>query len=154
MPAKMSHRGGLWFVALISPLSPNFPSFSLSQDCDFGFQRCVETLGSVLTFLLLYVILPAKGEISMAIRVRKVNGELKALCAAECPRQEGDLYLDDAVHHALSIKFHNDFVEEGLIDGEKWNTKVDDVPNFAGLPYSHQMSAGDLTGGLDARQRM
>ncbi len=56
----------------------------------------------------------------MAIRIRIIDGKLKALCAAEYPEQLGDMYLDDNVHHALSIKFHNDFVEEGCMNGEKW----------------------------------
>ena len=61
-----------------------------------------------------------EGEELMAIRLRNVNGKLVALCATETEKLKGDLYLDDNVHHALSIKFHNDFVSEGLIQGGKW----------------------------------
>ena len=57
----------------------------------------------------------------MAIRIRKVEGKFVALCAAKTKFQRGDLYLNDTVHHALTIKFHNDFVSEGLIlKGKKW----------------------------------
>ena len=52
----------------------------------------------------------------MAIRIRLISGEYKALCAAESEEQKGDLYLDDNVHHALNIKFYDDYLEEGLID--------------------------------------
>lgn len=41
----------------------------------------------------------------MAIRLRKVNGSLVALCAAETDPKEGDTYLDDGVHYALAAKF-------------------------------------------------
>jgi len=59
----------------------------------------------------------------MAIRIRKIKGGLIALCAAEFVAQDGDLYLDDNIHHALSIKFHDDFVEEGVINEEKWEER-------------------------------
>lgn len=45
----------------------------------------------------------------MAIRIRRVNGILIALCAARSIPQEGDIYLDDGVHDALSTKFALDF---------------------------------------------
>lgn len=51
----------------------------------------------------------------MAIRIRKVNGVTVALCAAETDPQEGDIYLDDNVHYALSTKFALDWESEGLI---------------------------------------
>ena len=51
----------------------------------------------------------------MAIRIRKINGELVALCAAETAPEKGDIYLDDNIHHALNIKFYTDYVSEGLI---------------------------------------
>ena len=54
----------------------------------------------------------------MAIRIRDVNGKTIALCAAKTEHQEGDFYLDDNIHHALSIKLHDDFVSEGLIQGK------------------------------------
>ena len=51
----------------------------------------------------------------MAIRVRRVNGYTIALCAAETKPKEGDLYLDDSIHHALSTKFGLDWKEEGFV---------------------------------------
>ena len=57
----------------------------------------------------------------MAIRIRKQKGEgtdgfhYIALCAAESKPQEGDIYLDDGVHEALSEKFRMDFRSMGFI---------------------------------------
>ena len=52
----------------------------------------------------------------MAIRIRhNSDGSVMALCAAQNEEQPGDLYLDDAVHHALTEKFDHDFAQEGLI---------------------------------------
>ncbi len=51
----------------------------------------------------------------MAIRIRKLDGELVALCAAEHEAAEGDIYLHDGVHHALSKKFHADFKAMGFL---------------------------------------
>ena len=45
----------------------------------------------------------------MAIRVRKVDGHLVAICAARSHPKESDLYLDDGVHYALSQKFWDDY---------------------------------------------
>ncbi len=45
----------------------------------------------------------------MSIRVRKVEGVLVALCAAETDPKLGDLYLDDSVHYALAAKFARDY---------------------------------------------
>lgn len=52
----------------------------------------------------------------MAIRIRVIEGCTVALCAAVTEEKEGDLYLDDGVHHALSTKFGVDWVEEGFLD--------------------------------------
>ena len=41
----------------------------------------------------------------MAIRIRKIDGHIIALCAARTKKQKGDIYLDDAVHEALATKF-------------------------------------------------
>lgn len=49
----------------------------------------------------------------MAIRVRRVNGVWVACCAARTVEKEGDVYLDDDVHHALASKFTEDFTSEG-----------------------------------------
>lgn len=51
----------------------------------------------------------------MAIRIRQIQGQTVALCAAKTKAQEGDIYLDDAVHHALSTKFGVDWVSEGRL---------------------------------------
>lgn len=51
----------------------------------------------------------------MAIRIRVVNGETVALCAAEHEAQAGDHYLDDAEHHALTVKFEADFRSMGML---------------------------------------
>ena len=45
----------------------------------------------------------------MAIRIRQSNGYTIALCAAETDPEDGDIYLDDAAHHALSAKFAQDW---------------------------------------------
>lgn len=51
----------------------------------------------------------------MAIRIRKIEGKTVALCAAESKHEEGDLYLDDAVHYALTEKFMSDWKGNGII---------------------------------------
>ena len=52
----------------------------------------------------------------MAIRIRKINNITIAVCAAKTEAKEGDLYLDDSAHHALSTKFGVDWYSEGLVD--------------------------------------
>lgn len=49
----------------------------------------------------------------MAIRIRRVDGHVVALCAARSVEKPGDLYLDDAVHMALSRKYWMDYPEMG-----------------------------------------
>ena len=44
----------------------------------------------------------------MAIRLREVNSHLIAICAAVSDPKEGDVYLDDNVHYALTVKFMKD----------------------------------------------
>lgn len=51
----------------------------------------------------------------MAIRLRRSEGSWVALCAAEFPAQEGDLYLDDGQDHAIREKLEADWRAEGLI---------------------------------------
>lgn len=41
----------------------------------------------------------------MAIRLRQVDNHLVALCAAQTVSLDGDVYLDDAAHEALALKF-------------------------------------------------
>lgn len=48
----------------------------------------------------------------MAVRLRKIDGELTALCAAEHPAEPGDFYIDDAQDHALREKYRADFKHE------------------------------------------
>lgn len=54
----------------------------------------------------------------MAIRIRKVGEYTVALCAAISEPKEGDLYLDDSVHHALSTKFGIDWKSEGVLEND------------------------------------
>jgi hypothetical protein len=51
----------------------------------------------------------------MSIRLRTVNGVRVAVCAARSVEKPGDLYLDDADHHALAEKFTRDFGSEGRL---------------------------------------
>ncbi len=51
----------------------------------------------------------------MAIRIRKINNTTVALCAARSMEKAGDIYLDDSIHHALTVKFSLDFHCEGLM---------------------------------------
>lgn len=51
----------------------------------------------------------------MAIRIRRVEGTLVALCAARTRAEPGDIYLDDAAHHALSAKFARDHTAMGFM---------------------------------------
>ena len=53
----------------------------------------------------------------MAIRIRKIDGKFTALCAAEHKSKKGDLYLNDGIHEALSIKFGVDRFSEGYEQG-------------------------------------
>lgn len=53
----------------------------------------------------------------MAIRVRRMpDGWLVALCAAKSKEKEGDLYLDDEIHYALSQKYWRDYDEITIVD--------------------------------------
>ena len=52
----------------------------------------------------------------MAIRIRVINGSTIAICAAKSEEKEGDVYLNDGVHHALTTKFGIDFMLEGFIN--------------------------------------
>lgn len=50
----------------------------------------------------------------MAIRIRYIDGSYAALCAAESEPQEGDIYLNDGIHTALTKKFEADFSKMGF----------------------------------------
>lgn len=55
----------------------------------------------------------------MAIRPRRdVNGDWVALRAAETDPLEGDIYLDDGQHYALTLKYLEDWTESGLCKAE------------------------------------
>lgn len=47
----------------------------------------------------------------MSIRIRTVDGVRVALCAARSMPKECDVYLDDADHFALAVKFEVDHQE-------------------------------------------
>jgi hypothetical protein len=51
----------------------------------------------------------------MAIRIRTISGKTIALCAAKSIAKEGDIYLNDGAHEALSIKFRRDFESMGFM---------------------------------------
>jgi len=51
----------------------------------------------------------------MAIRIRRLKTGYIALCAAESKAQEGDIYLNDGIHTALTKKFDKDFRTMGFI---------------------------------------
>jgi len=51
----------------------------------------------------------------MAIRLRRVDGYLVALCAAATQAEPGDVYLDDNEHYALACKFDRDWTWNGLM---------------------------------------
>lgn len=54
----------------------------------------------------------------MAIRIRRVDGVLVALCAVETDEKPGDLYLDDGMHYALAAKFAEDWKGETQTGGD------------------------------------
>ena len=51
----------------------------------------------------------------MAIRIRSTGSGYIALCAAKSKALNGDIYLNDGIHTALTTKFRKDFISEGLI---------------------------------------
>ena len=55
----------------------------------------------------------------MAIRLRKAKKGYVALCAVESKHQQGDVYLDDSIDYALSLKYFEDFKKMGFIKEEK-----------------------------------
>ncbi len=59
----------------------------------------------------------------MAMRLREVDGELMALCAAYSEEKQGDIYIDDGWHYAISQKYWRDYDEIELDDREH-NAKV------------------------------
>jgi hypothetical protein len=63
----------------------------------------------------------------MAIRIRKIDSKYVALCAAESEAKEGDVYLDDGVHGALTKKFEADFKSMGLMRRPITDEEAEDV---------------------------
>lgn len=60
----------------------------------------------------------------MAIRLRTVGGIRVALCAVETDYMPGDVYLNDADHHALSNKFALDWQSMGFISDPPVDERV------------------------------
>ena len=60
----------------------------------------------------------------MAIRIREINGITVALCAVESDERPGDIYLDDAAHHALTTKFGLDWQSMGFIENPPIDFRV------------------------------
>lgn len=52
----------------------------------------------------------------MAIRIREIEGHFIAICAAQNEEKEGDIYLHDGIHHALTTKLGIDFKSEGFMN--------------------------------------
>ena len=66
----------------------------------------------------------------MAIRLRTHEGGRVALCAATHEAQDGDLYLDDADHVALSEKFA---MEARLLDNREYQAVMLRAMNAEGV---------------------
>lgn len=73
----------------------------------------------------------------MAIRIRKINGFTIAICAAISEEKEGDIYLDDAIHHAISTKFGLDWKSEGFLKESLADKRL--------IPLMKQEQNGKLT---------
>ena len=63
----------------------------------------------------------------MAIRIREINEHTVALCAAKTQPKEGDIYLHDGIHHALSTKFGVDWVSEGRLKDDLADDIIKDL---------------------------
>lgn len=61
----------------------------------------------------------------MAIRLRRIDSVMIAICAAMSIEKSGDIYLDDAAHYALAQKFSRDW--EGNIVKVYGDDKLDVV---------------------------
>lgn len=59
----------------------------------------------------------------MSIRIREIDDETVALCAAKTKPEPFDIYLDDMAHHALTVKFTVDWESEGLLK----NPPIDEI---------------------------
>lgn len=87
-----------------------------------------------------------------------------ALCAAEFPAKEGDVYIDDVQDHALRDKYLADYESEGLIDGarnRKLEAEVQHLKNTMtglrkikdGLVAERDTAKAQVKGGDDANAR-
>lgn len=85
----------------------------------------------------------------MAIRIRVINGATVALCAARSMPKEGDIYLDDAVHEALSAKFAGDFNIAFDVDLPR-NAANDEAIDQAESNNANRWAWDALYGGEDA----
>ena len=54
----------------------------------------------------------------MAMRLRTINGVPVALCAAKSHPVQGDTYISDAFHYAISQKYWRDYDEIDIVDEE------------------------------------
>ena len=63
----------------------------------------------------------------MSIRIRAINGYVVALCAAKTEAKEGDIYLGDGAHHALTTKFGVDWVSEGRLKDDLADDIIKDL---------------------------
>ena len=54
----------------------------------------------------------------MAMRLRTVNEVRVALCAAKSRPVQGDIYIDDGFHYAISQKYWRDYDEIDIVDKE------------------------------------
>ena len=90
----------------------------------------------------------------MAIRIRKSNGHILVLCAADTKPKKGDIYLDDVVDHALRMKFLRDYKGEGLIKKpkvtEEWiNEKAIELINLVGYRITGEYARHHLISAQD-----
>ena len=76
----------------------------------------------------------------MAIRIRQTENGYAALCAAKSEPMEGDLYLNDGMHTALTKKFDADFTKMGFMKlAEEYTHEdaiIDNLKNggYGGIP--------------------
>ena len=50
----------------------------------------------------------------MAMRLRKIQGQWVAVCAAKTKAEPDDVYLDDCQDHAMRAKLSHDYRSEGF----------------------------------------
>jgi hypothetical protein len=60
----------------------------------------------------------------MAIRLRRVEGEWVALCAAETDAKKGDIYLHDGLSYALMLKMCRDYQGERITWRDEHNDEL------------------------------